>query len=420
MDVSLSRMYCIPDDISLASLRALLFLYGADFKRIAALMRNRVSSLLLYNCVSYLGWHQTAIEVSNYYMSGELEKVAAAAPKRPPTPTRKERKTPAFPTSVTLTPSIPVPVPTSMPALTSPTSAPMTIFREPTGIPRQPTTPTSTFPGRNVSAGKPLSSDVIIHSPPPPPWSSPLPSSRPVSRISQPLSRPNQNMTTSIRHPGYFAMDTRPEHPPGFPHDSRISYGKPPDNVNLSRGSIGQYARPSETRQYLPATYSPPGVSSNGQGYRPPGPSHDSSPIMTHPNVMPPLSQNVRTPYVYPPTGDHRNSMPMPPSHNPPGRSPHIYPPEHSTYVGSRLTPPLYEDGRSPSARYTYPPIRPESLQRSPPFNTHSGPPLKRRLDPPYPDYPNSIVTSPTSASSSARTPSRPPYPHYSEWDPES
>ena len=209
-------------------------------------------------------------------------------------------------------------------------------------------------------------------------------------------------------------MDTRPEYPP----DPRISYGKPPDNVNLSRGPISQYGPPSETRQFLPATYSPPEVSSNGRGYRPPGPSHDSSPIMTHPNAMPPLSQSVRPPYVYPPTGDRRNSMPMPSSHNPSGFSPHMYPPEHPTYVGS---PPLYEDGRSSSsARYTYPPVRPESLQRSPPFNAHSGPSLKRRLDPPYPDYPNTLVTSPTSASSSARTPSRPSYPYYSEWDSES
>ena len=280
-----------------------------------------------------------------------------------------------------------------MPALTSSTS----------GVPRQPTSPTSTFPGRNVSAGKPLSSDGIIHSPPPP-RSSPPPPSRPVSRISQPMSRPSHNVTSG--HPGYLAMDTRSEYP-----DPRTPYGKPPDNVNLSRGPIGQYGRPSEIRQYLPATYSPPGVSSNGRGYRPPGSSHDSSPIMTHSNAMAPLNQNVRTPYVYPPTGDHRNSMPLPSSHNPTGRSPHVYPPEHSTYV--------YEDGRSPSARYTYPPVRPESLQRSPPFNTH-GPPLKRRLDPPYSDYSNTIVTSPTSASSSARTPSRPPYPYYSEWDSES
>ena len=234
-----------------------------------------------------------------------------------------------------------------------------------------------------------------------------------MSRISQPLSRPNHNVTTGIRHPGYFAMDTRPEYPPDFPH----SYGKPPDNVNLNRGSIGQYGRPSEARQYLPATYSPPGVSSNGRGYRPPGPSHGSSPIMTHSNAMTPLSQNVRTPYVYPPTGDHRNSMPMPSSHNPPGRTPHMYPQEHSSYVGSRVTPPSYEDGRSPSARYTYPPIRPETLQRSPPFSDSS---LKRRPDPPYPDYANTIVTSPTSASSSAHTSSRPPCPYYSEWDSES
>ena len=359
-----------------------------------------------------MGEHQTTIQVSNYYKSNltelDLEKVAATAPKQSPTPThresRKERKTPGFPTSVTLTPSVPVPVPTSMPASTPPTLAPMTIFRESTGIPRQPTSPTSTFPGRNVSAGKPLSSDGIIHSPPPP-WSSPLPSSRPVSRISQPLSRPNHNVTTSIRHPGYFAMDTRPEYPP----DPRISYSKPPDNVNLP---IGQYGRseamqylhatysspedPSETRRYLHATYSPPEVSSNGRGYRPPGPSPDSGPIITHPNAMPP-SQNVRTPYVYPPTGDHRNSMPIPSSHNPPGRSPHMYPPEHSTHVGS---PPLYEDGRTPSAKNTYPPTRPESVQGSPPHNTHSGPSLKRRLDPPpYADHPNTVVTSPTNSS---------------------
>jgi hypothetical protein len=232
-----------------------------------------------------------------------------------------------------------------------------------------------------------------------------------VSRISQPLSRPNHNVT-SIRHPGYFAMDTGPEYPPDFPHEPRISYGKPPDN--------GQYGRPSEAGQYLPATYSPPGVSSNGRGYQPPGPSHDSSPIMPHSNAMPPLNQNVRSPYVYPPTGDHRNSMPMPSSRNPFARNLSMYPPEHSTYAGSRLTPPLYEDGRSPNARYTYPPIRPESLQRSPLVNTHGGPSLKRQLDPPYPDYPNTLVASPTSASSSARTPSRPPYPYYSEWDSES
>ena len=294
-----------------------------------------------------------------------------------------------------------------MPALAPSTSAPMANFRESTGVPRQPTSPTSTFPGRNVSAGKPLSSDGIIHSPPPP-WPSPPPPSRPVSRISQPMSRPNHNVTTGVRHPGYLLMDTRPEYPP----DPRISYLKPQDNANLSRGPIGQYGRPSETRQYLPSTYSPPEVSSNGRGYRPPDPGHDSSSIMSRSNAMAPLSQNVRPPYVYPPTGDHRNSMPMPSSHNPPGRSSHMYPPEHSTYV--------YEDGRSPSARYTYPPIRPESLQRSPPFNTNSGPSLKRRLDPPYSDYSNTIVTSPTSASSSARTPSRPPYPYYSEWDSES
>jgi hypothetical protein len=46
-------------------------------------------------------------------------------------------------------------------------------------------------------------------------------------------------------------MDTSPEYP-----DPRISYGKPPDNVNLGRGPIGQY---------LLATSSPPEVSSNGR-----------------------------------------------------------------------------------------------------------------------------------------------------------
>ncbi|KAF8814793.1 hypothetical protein BYT27DRAFT_7334313 [Phlegmacium glaucopus] len=388
--------------------------YGDDFKRIAASMPNK-----------------TTIQVTNYYKSNltelDLERVAATAPKRSPTPAQREsRKELSYPTSITLTSSTPVPVPASMPTAALPMLAPASaIFREPTGIPRQPTSaPTSTFPGRNVSAGKPLSSDGIIHSPPPP-WSSPLPSNRPVSRISQPLSRPNHNATPNIRHPGYFAMDTRPEYPPDFPHEPRIPYGKPPDNVNLNRGPI-DYGRSPESRQYLPATYSPPGISSNGRAYRPPGPSHGSSPIMAHQNAMPPLSQHVRTPYVYPPSGDHRNSIPIPSLHNPPGRSPHMYPPEHSSYVGFR--PPLYEDGRSPGTRYPYPPIHPEPFQRSPPpFNAHSGPSLKRRLEPPYPDYPTTLVASPagasTSASSSAsnpnaaRTPSRPPYPHYSEWD---
>ena len=303
------------------------------------------------------------------------------------------------------------------------------IFREPTGIPRQPVTaPTSTFPGRNVSAGKPSSSD-IIHSPPPP-WSSPLPSSRPVSRISQPLSRPSHNVTPNIRNPNYFGMDTRPEYSPDIVHE-RISYGKPPDNVILSRGPI-HHGQPSETRQYPPATYSPPEISSNGRGYRPPGPSHGSSPVMAHSNAMPPLSQHARTPYVYPSTEDHRNSIPIPSPHNLPGRSPHMYPPEHSAYLGYRFTPPLYEDGRPPILRYPYPAIRQESFQRSPPpFDVvRSGPSLKRRLDPPYPDYPNTLGTSPTGASTSAsssasnpntaRAPSRAPYPYYSEWDSES
>lgn len=361
----------------------------------------------------------------------DLEKVAATAPKRSPNPTK--RKELSFPTSVTLTPSTPAPVPTSMSTTTAPMSAPMTgTFRELTGIPHQTTTaPTSTFPGRNVSAGKPLSSDGIIHSPPPP-WSSPLPSSRPVSRISQPLSRANHHVTPNAHHPGYFAMDTRPEYSPDFSHEPRVSYGKPPDNVNSSRGPISQYGRPSETRPHLPATYSPPGTSSNGRGYRPLDPSHGSSPIVTHPHTIPP--QNVQTPYVYPPTGDQRNLIPTSSPHNPSSHSPHMYPPDHSTYVGFRFGPPSYEDGRSPSARYAYPPIRPESLQRSPPpFNVH-GPPLKRRPHPSYPSYPDyptrkTFVTSPTGASTSAsssasnhnatRISSRPPH-YYSEWDPES
>lgn len=380
--------------------------------------------------LAYRGINQATIQVRCYYKRNltelDLAKVAATAPKRSPSPTHREsRKELSFPTSITLTQSTPVPVPTSMPTATPPKSTPMSgIFREPTGIPRQPiTAPTSTFPGRNVSAGKPLSSDGIIHSPPPP-WSSPLPSSRPVSRISQPLSRPNHNVTPAIRHPGYFTMDTRAEYPPDSPHEPRISYGKPPDNVNLSHGPVSHYGRSSEPRQYLPATHSPPGVSSNGRAYRPPGPSHGPSPIMGHPNAMPPLSQHVRTPYVYPPTGDHRNSMPMPSPHNPHGRSP-MYPPEHSSYVGFR---PLYEDGRSPSTRYPYPPICQEPFQRSPPpFSAHSGPSLKRRLEPPYPDYPNTLATSPAGASTNASSstsnpnaPSRPPYSYYSEWDSES
>ena len=361
--------------------------------------------------IFYLPSYQTTTQVSNYYKSNltelDLEKIAATAPKQSPTPTTRQE--PSFSTSVTLTPSTPVPVPTSMPTATPPTSA--GIFREPTGIPHQPASaPTSTFPGRNVSAGKPLSSDGIIHSPPPP-WSSPLPSTRPVSRISQPLSRSNHNATPSTRHPGYFVADTRPEYPPDFPHDPRVSYGKASDNVNLSRGPINQYGRPSESRQYPPATYSPSGTSSNGRDYRQLGPSHGSSPTVTHPNAMPPLGQNVRTAYAYPPAaGDHRNSMPISSPHN--LRSPHMYPPEHSTYAGPRFTPPLYEDGRSP--RYPYPPVRSEPLQRSPPsFIDHSGPSPKRRLD--HPDYPYTFVSASPGASSS-RTSSR-PYRYCTEWD---
>ena len=341
-------------------------------------------SLLLFSAVFTYRGYQTTIQVSNYYKNNLTElDVAAAAPNRSPTPT--QRKELGFPTSVTLTPSTPVPVPTSMPASTQPKSVPTSgVFLESVEIPRQPTTaPTSTFPERNVSAGKPLSSDGIVHSPLPSPWY------RSVSRISQPLSRPNP----SIR-PGYYAMDTRPEYPSAFPHDPRILSGKPLDNVNLGRGSIAQYEQPTETRQYLPASYSPTG---SGRGYRPPGPSHGSSPML-------PSSQNVRTPYVYPP-----------PRTSPWGRS-RLYPPEHSTYVGFRFTP---EAGRSSSARHSYPPIHPESLQGSPPpVSAHSGPSLNRRLEPPYPDYPNTLVTSPTT--SSTRTPSRPPYPHYSERDSES
>jgi len=170
----------------------------------------------------------------------------------------------------------------------------------------------------------------------------------------------------------------------------------------LGGESIAQYGQPPETRQYLPASYSPP---RNGRGYRPTGPSHGSSPIMAHRSPMSPSSQNVRTPYVYPPP---RNSAPRP-SHNPFGRR-LTHPPEHSTYVGYRFIP---GDGRSSSTRYSYPPMHPESLQgSSPPVSAHSGPSLNRRLP-----YPNTLVTSPTT--SSIRTPSRPPYPHYSERDSE-
>lgn len=86
-----------------------------------------------------------------------------------------------------------------------------------------------------------------------------------------------------------------------------------------------------------------------------------------------PSKSNIRPPYVYSPIGDHRNSMPIC-SHTPPGCSSHMYP--HSiqhTYM------------RMATRRVrgnTYPLIRPESFKlQGSPFNTDSGPSLKRRLD---------------------------------------